>query len=67
MPDFTTPIPNDTDTIRSRNSNLSVRLAGRSDDITDVYLETMPSGSTRWRIVYRSGDTDTLTNPKKQK
>ncbi|TAJ13997.1 MAG: hypothetical protein EPO68_12905 [Planctomycetota bacterium] len=52
---FQTPNPNDATTRRDRNMRLSAHLTSNSDDITDVFLETLPSGKTRWKIVHRDG------------
>lgn len=61
--DFSEPDPNDRNARLARNNRLSVELAANDRDITDIYLETLPSGKTRWWIVYRDGTKDPLSNP----
>lgn len=60
-PDFTKPDPNDAATRRVRNQRLAQYLDPNSDDVTEVYLETLSTGGTRWRIVFRDGTTDTCS------
>lgn len=60
--DFSTPDPNDAQTRLARNNRLAQFVSGNSDDITDAYLETLPSGRTRWVVVYRDGTKDQVPN-----
>jgi hypothetical protein len=60
---FTKPDPNDRGARRDRNANLSAILAPMDEDIVEIFLETLPSGRTRWCIVYRDGTTDSFPNP----
>ena len=61
--DFRTPDPNDVKAIRARNNRLAARLADKSDDIIEIYLETLPSGRTKWCIVLRDGRRQEVINP----
>lgn len=60
--DFTKPNPNDKQTRRDRNANLSNRLSNTSDDIREIFLETKNDGSTQWKIVFDGGTTELLSN-----
>lgn len=56
---FVTPDPNGASDRAARNLKLSNHLAANSKDITDIYLETLPSGATRWKVVHRDGSVAT--------
>jgi hypothetical protein len=55
---FEKPSPNDKETRRARNLRISEYLGASSDDIVDVFLETLATGGTRWKIAFRDGRVD---------